>query len=270
MAQCLFCRTQGNFGTREHIVPESLGNDTDILEGVICNSCQNYFGKEIEKAALEKTPIAIWRTYLGIKTKKKHLPSVNLDPPAGGAIPALLPVSETGTGFSAHEDGSTSIDVYDTLLKQRLFLRDKDEYEYRMVASPWHLSILGRFLGKMGLEYVALADLNYALSVQFDDMRSFVRYGSRKSLWPIYWGKQGKIEDLKGPIIWNGLEGRQKIECYRYALGRLPKGEVIFAFSIGIELMVICLTKRLPIPDVESCIEGTRLSCIFYPDGSWY
>ena len=119
-----------------------------------------------------------------------------------------------------------------------------------MVATPWHLSILGRFLGKMGLEYVALADLNYALSVQFDDMRSFVRYGSRKSLWPIYWGKQGKIEDLKGPIIWSGLEGRQRIECYRCALARMAKGEVIFAFSIGIELMVVCLTESSPIPDI--------------------
>jgi len=269
MAQCLFCRAQGNFRTREHIVPESLGNRTDILEGVICSKCQNYFGKEIEKAALEKTPIAIWRTYLGIQTKKKHLPSVNLDPPVGGAIPALHPASETGIGFSAHEDGSTSIDVYDAIANQRLFRRDKDECEYRIVAMPWHLSIIGRFLGKMGLEYVAFTDLNYALSVQFDDVRSFVRYGSRKSLWPIYWGKQGKIEDLKGPIIWSGLEGRQKIECYSYALARMAKGEVIFAFLIGIELMVICLTERSPIPDIENCFEGTKLSCIYYPDGSW-
>jgi hypothetical protein len=269
MAQCLFCRTQGNFRTREHIVPESLGNRRHVLEGVICSRCQNYFGKEIEKAALEKSPIAVWRTYLGIQTKKKHLPSVNLDPPAGGAIPALHPASETGIGFSAHEDGSTSIDVYDALVNERVFLGDKDKYKYRMVAMPWHLSILGRFLGKMGLEYVALADLNYALSAQFDDMRSFVRYGSRKSLWPIYWGTQGKIEDLKGPIIWNGLEGHQEIVCYRYALGRLRKGEVIFAFSIGIEIMVVCLTTRLPVPDVEDCLVGSRLVCMFYPDGSW-
>lgn len=267
MAECLFCRTKGNFVTREHIVPESLGNTKYILEGVICSRCQNYFGKEIEKAALEKTPVAIWRTYLGIQTKKKRLPSVNLDPPAGGAIPALHPGSDTGVGFSAHEDGRTSIDVYDPLFKEKRFKQDK--IEYRMVATPWHLSILGRFLGKMGLEYVALADISYALSVQFDDMRSFVRYGSRKSLWPIYWGKQGKIEDLKGPIIWSGLEGRQKIECYCCALARMAKGEVIFAFLIGIELMVVCLTERSPIPDIENCFAGTTLSCIFYPDGSW-
>ena len=248
-------------------MPESLGNDTDILENVICSSCQNYFGKEIEKAAPEKTPIALWRTYLGTQTKKKHLPSVNLDPPARGAIPASHPASDTGIGFSAHDDGSTSIDVCNPFLKQQHLLQDKGEYQ--MVLSPWHLSTLGRFLGKMGLEYVALANADRAFSAQFDDMRSFVRYGSTRCLWPIYWGKQGKLEDLKGPIIWNGLEGRQEIECYRYALGWMAKDEVIFAFSIGIEVMVVCLTKRLPIPDVESFFEGTRLSCVFYTDGSW-
>lgn len=216
MRNCLFCKQPGVFQTREHIVPESLGNDTDILKGVICNSCQNYFGREIEKAALEQTPIAFWRSCLGIRTKRRHLPSVNLDPPLRGAIPAFHPTSDTGIGFSAHENGSTSIDVDNSAFIQRLL--PKDEGEYRMVLSPWHLSIIGRFLGKMGLEYVALSDLDYAFSTQFEDIRSFVRYGSRKHLWPIYWGQKGKLKDLKGPIIWNGPEGHQEIECYRYAL----------------------------------------------------
>ena len=267
MRTCLFCKKTGILQTREHIVPESLGNDTDILEGVICSSCQNYFGREIEKAALEQTPIAFWRSYLGIRTKKKHLPSVNLDPPARGAIPAFHPASDIGIGFSAHEDGSTSIDVDNSVFIQRLLLQDKDEY--RMVLSPWHLSIMGRFLGKMGLEYVALADLDCAFGVQFDDIRSFIRYGSMKHLWPIYWGQQGKLEDLKEPIIWDGSEGSQEIVCYRYALGKMIRSEMIFAFSIGIDLMVICLTKRFPIPDIENCIAGIKLSCVFYPDGSW-
>jgi len=194
---------------------------------------------------------------------------VNLDPPAGGAIPAFHPASDTGIGFTAHEDGSTSVDVYNPLFKRRLLLQGKDECEYRMVLTPWHLSILGRFLGKMGLEYVALADLDHAFDAQFDDMRSFVRYGSTRHLWPIYWRKQGRLEDLKGPIIRNGLEVGQEIECYRYALGSMAKDEVIFVFSIGIELMAICLTKRLPIPDIDNCVSETTLSCVFYPDGSW-
>ena len=267
MRSCLFCKKTGILQTKEHIVPESLGNDTDILEGVVCISCQNYFGREIEKAALEKTPIAFWRSYLGIRTKAKHLPSVNLDPPAGGAIPALHPASEIGIGFSAHEDGSTSIDVNNCVFVQRLLSKDKGEY--RMVLSPWHLSIMGRFLGKMGLEYVALANLDFAFSAQFDEIRSFVRYGSMKHLWPIYWGQQGKVEDLKEPIIWDGSEGRQEIECYRYALWKIFGEEVLFAFSIGTDLVIICLTNRFPIPDIQNCILGIKLSCVYYPDGSW-
>jgi hypothetical protein len=266
MAQCLFCRTQGNFRTREHIVPESLDNDTDILEGVICSSCQNYFGKEIEKAALEQTPIAFWRSYLGIRTKKKRLPSVNLDPPARGAIPAFHPVSDTGIGFSAHEDGSTSIDVDNPIFIQKL-LQGKGKYQ--MVLSPWHLSIIGRFLGKIGLEYVALTDLDSALSNYFDDIRSFVRYGSTKHLWPIFWGQQGKLGELKGPIAWVGSEGHQEIECYRYALGKIKSGDMLFAFSIGIDIMLICLTTRSPLPEIEKSITGVELSCVYYADGTW-
>ncbi|HEY55082.1 MAG TPA: HNH endonuclease [Dehalococcoidia bacterium] len=267
MRSCLFCKKPGGFQTREHIVPESLGNDTDILEGVICSSCQNYFGKEIEKAALEQTPIAFWRSYLGIRTKRGRLPSVDLNPPARGAIPAFHPASDTDIGFSAHEDGSTSIDVDNSAFIQRLLSKDKGEY--RMVLSPWHLSIIGRFLGKMGLEYVALSDLDYAFSAQFEDIRSFVRYGSTKHLWPIYWGQQDKLGDLKEPVIWDGSVGHQEIECYRYALARMVKDETIFVFSIGVDLMAICLTKRLPIQNIENCIAGTKLSCVFYPDGSW-
>jgi len=91
MNVCLFCKTEGVFQTKKHIVPESLGNDTDFLKNTICDKCQNYLSREVEKPALEKTNIAFWRSYLGIKTKKKHLPSVNLNPPAGGAVPAFHP-----------------------------------------------------------------------------------------------------------------------------------------------------------------------------------
>ena len=88
MSLCLFCKNEAKFRTKEHIIPESLGNDKDILHNAVCDKCQNYIGREVEKLALEKTNIAIWRTYLGITTKKKKLPSVNLDPPLKGIIPS--------------------------------------------------------------------------------------------------------------------------------------------------------------------------------------
>jgi hypothetical protein len=266
MSVCLFCKTEGAFRSKEHIIPESLDNDTDILENVICEKCQNYLGRKIEKPALEKTNLAFWRSYLGIRTKRNQLPSVNLDPPIRGAIPSLHPMTELGIGFTAHKDGSTSIDVSNPWQKKR-FLRDKSEY--LLVMTPWHLSILGKFLGKMGLEFVALTDINYALSPEFDRIRSFVRFGSTKHLWPIYCGQQGKLTELKGPIIWDGSEGQQEIECYRYSLGRKLTGGMVFAFSIGTDLMLICLSSDLPDPSLEDCVVGVRLSCLHYPDGTW-
>ncbi|MFC1930215.1 HNH endonuclease [Chloroflexota bacterium] len=202
MSICLSCKTEGAFRTKEHIIPESLGNDTDILKNVICERCQNYFGREIEKPALEKTNLAVWRSYLGIRTKKNHFPSVNLDPPLRGAIPSLHPVTEFGVGFTAYEDGSTSINVSNPPFKKRLL---NDKSAYLLVMTPWHLSILGRFLGKVGLELLALTDIDHALSAEFDQIRSFIRFGSTKHLWPIYYGQHGKLTELKGPIIWDGL-----------------------------------------------------------------
>jgi len=263
---CLFCRTEGPLRTREHIIPESLGNDTDILENAICEKCQNYFGREIEKPALEKTNLAFWRTYLGIRTKRNRLPSVNLDPPIRGAIRSVHPMTEFGIGFSACQDGFTSIDVRNQWQKERLLY---DKSEYLLVMTPWHLSILGRFLGKIGLEFVALSDIKHALSPAFDQIRTFVRFGSTKRLWPIYCGQQGKLMELKGPIIWDGFEGRQEIECYCYSLGRKLTGEILFAFRIGTDLMLICLSNDLPVPGIEDCVVDVKLSCLHYPDGPW-
>lgn len=266
MSICLFCKTEGVFRTKEHIIPESLGNDTDVLENVICEKCQNYFGREIEKPALEKTNLAIWRTYFGILTKKRKLPSVNLDPPTRGVIPSFHSKTEWGVGFTAWEDGSTSLDVQNPWQK-RGFINDKSEYN--LVMTPWHLSILGRFLGKIGLEFLALTDINYAMGSKFNEIRTFVRFGNTKHLWPIYSGQRGKVEDLKSPIKWDGSKGSQEIDCYCYSLGKRITGETLFAFSIGTDEMLICLNHSIPKPDFEDSLVGVTLSCIYYPDGTW-
>lgn len=264
---CLFCKANGDFSTVEHIVPKSLGNDTDILEGVICDRCQNYLGAHVEKPALEKTPVAFWRSYLGIRTRKEQLPSTQLDSPAKGAIPFCHPLTDIGVGFTAHENGSTSIDINSSDFMRKLVSQDTSQY--RLVLSPWHLSILGRFLGKMGLEFVARVNLDYALTSEFDPIRSFVRCGSTRYIWPIYWGQQRKLSDLKGPVVWEGQEGHQEIECYRYALGETINGECLFAFSIGLDLTLLCLTHRFPSEALKNSIQGVKLSCIYYEEGTW-
>ena len=266
-AKCLFCLGLGPFSTVEHIIPESLGNDSDVLRGVVCDSCQNYFSHSVEKPALEQTPLAFWRVYLGIKTKKRKLPTVNLNPPTKGKLPSSHPLADLSIGLTAHEDGSTSLDVdNDAYVKA---LNTGNQTDYKMVLTPWHLSILGRFLSKVGLEYVAMNNLENAFEPQFDAVRQFARYGSTKFLWPIYWGQQGNLDDLKGQTVDKGDFMEQEIECYCYSLGETASGKYVFVLCMGIDVMMICLTHREPDTQLTSSIQNVSLHCICYPDGSW-
>jgi hypothetical protein len=262
-SECLFCRGPGPFSTTQHIVPESLGNDNDVLDNAVCDACQSYLGREIEKPALEKTPIAVWRTLLSIPTKKKRLPHVQLDPPRTGRIRARHPFSDTGVGLTAHRDGSTSLDLEDPHIVRAIV--DGRKSDYRMVLSPWHLHILSRFLGKMGLEFLALHDRPLAMSGKFDLLREYVRRGSLRYLWPIYWGQQGDMQSLRSVHD----DGTEIVECYRYGLGEDRQGKHLFAFAIGTDVMLLCLSEPSPAPELEHVVDGIHLRCIHYSDQSW-
>src|SRR4051794_37695070 len=70
--------SDGSFSTREHVIPGSLGNDELVLIGEVWDACQRYFGKEVERCVLSKTPLGFWRVFLQIPTKKGKLPAVDL------------------------------------------------------------------------------------------------------------------------------------------------------------------------------------------------
>ena len=128
---------------------------------------------------------------------------------------------------------------------------------------------MGRFLGKIGLEYLALFDANLALDSQFDALRTFVREGSTNHLWPIFAGQQGQIEELKGSLVDRGEFIEQEVECYRYSLGVTSENELVFAFSVGVDLMLICLSHRRPENKFTTFVQGVTLNCVHYLDGSW-
>ncbi|MDY6873170.1 MAG: HNH endonuclease [Chloroflexota bacterium] len=264
--ECLFCGNEGPYNTIEHIVPESLGNDEDYLTKMVCDNCQNYLGREVEKLALEKTPIAIWRVLLGLKNKKGSLPSIDLITQEKGRLPASHELTDR-IGFTAHKDWSTSVDIFDPLIIQSI--KNKEKNSFNLILTPWHLSIMGRFLGKMGLEYIAMNNFDLAQSASFDEMRNFVRDGFVNKIWPIYWGKSGDLKKLKSPInkVENFLE--QEIHCYSYSIGISKKDEYIFAFLMGTDLMLINLTNRQLNAELLDCVEGVDLTCVWYPDGSW-
>jgi hypothetical protein len=75
-----------------------------VLMGEVCDVCQRYFGKEVERYVLDKTPIAVWRVLLQIPTKKGHQPSVDIRQPRKekGTIPDRHERHDD-IGFASHD-----------------------------------------------------------------------------------------------------------------------------------------------------------------------
>ncbi|MBP3710399.1 MAG: HNH endonuclease [Treponema sp.] len=70
--RCLFCK-QDSSNTRsvEHIIPESMGNKKLILPlGYVCDKCNNFFARKVEKPFMDIDNIKLWRAYESLLNKK--------------------------------------------------------------------------------------------------------------------------------------------------------------------------------------------------------
>lgn len=219
MRKCIFCLREGDlFHTIEHIIPESMGNTTDILDGAICDQCQNYFGKEIENYILSKTPFGFWRTMAGIKNKKGRIPSYNptQDPKGGGKL--LDFHSATDSGFVVHPaDNESVIEIEfenEELIKKVICGQKTD---FKVVLTPKALVYMGRFLGKIALEYWYKNFGNDVFRKDFDDLRNYCRNGTTTAMWPVMHGKL-KENLLKYKRI-NSFEEEHTLYAYRFIEG---------------------------------------------------
>lgn len=84
--RCIFCKSPSSSSiSREHIIPESLGNtDHTLPRGVVCDACNNYFARKIEKPILDSPMIRLLRSDREIPNKRKRFPTFT-----PGELPAL-------------------------------------------------------------------------------------------------------------------------------------------------------------------------------------
>jgi hypothetical protein len=139
--RCIFCKADSSSSrSREHILPESLGNEEHTLpRGVVCDRCNNYFSRKLEKPILDSPIFQLLRADMQIANKR-------------GRVPAFP--SQQG---------------------QRL-------PNYRL---------MGRFLGKVGLEVLASRVLDVhgwnqelAEKTELDALRDYVRFNVGVEDWP--------------------------------------------------------------------------------------
>jgi hypothetical protein len=260
---CLFCSSSQAFTTKEHIIPESLGNDDLILEKEVCDKCQNYLS-QIENYVLNKTPIGFWRVLLTIKTKKDKLPMVDFTKsnPGKGALPDF---SEHHDNYQlqAHADFTTEV-VLPNPLDQ--YLRKGDTGQLKYVITPKAIHEIGRFLGKIGIELICLDDSAKARTDEFKMLRQYVREGSLQDLWPIFHTTDGDISALFESVA-SRDQIEEKVTCYSYRL--LAIGPyLVFTLKVGTDSWFICLNQKFPHPAISSLM-GDNVKAMWYAKKQW-
>lgn len=75
--RCIFCKhDSSNSVSVEHIVPESLGNIDHMLPvGVVCDGCNQYFARKVERQLLESPMFRLLRADMAIPNKRGRIPA---------------------------------------------------------------------------------------------------------------------------------------------------------------------------------------------------
>lgn len=261
--RCLFCDSGKSFSTKEHIIPESLGNDDLILEKEVCDRCQNYLS-QIENYVLNKTPIGFWRTLLTVKTKKGKLPLVDFTKNAEdkGALPDF---SQHHDNFllQAHDDFTTELIVP---ISFDQYLQNGDIGQLKYVITPKVIHEIGRFLGKIGIELICRDNSDKAREEQFTMLRKYVRGGSLQDLWPIFHKVEGDIKSLFEYIA-SENQVEEKVECYSYRLIQIGP-YIVFNLNVGTDSWFVCLNQKFPHPDISKYM-GNDVNVIWYSKKQW-
>ncbi|MGI8793232.1 MAG: HNH endonuclease [Acidimicrobiales bacterium] len=73
----LFCRQSSTTSrSREHVIPESLDNHKRVLPpGVVCDGCNSYFSRKVERPLLESQQVHYLRFEQSVQSKRGRIPT---------------------------------------------------------------------------------------------------------------------------------------------------------------------------------------------------
>lgn len=188
--RCIFCKAASDTCvSREHIVPESLGNTEHVLPvGWVCDKCNNYFAREIEKPFLDSLYGRNSRFEMAVPNKNGRIPSA-LGIHARSRTKVEIFNSDDGGGFSVcpveGEDESAWIRSLTSQKRGTLYIP--------ATTAPNVDTVTARFIGKVALEILAyrcLETLGWNAEivdkVELDELRRYVRIGIPRTIWPIH------------------------------------------------------------------------------------
>jgi len=165
--KCIYClQTTGNFKSKEHIFPESLGNKDLILQrGYVCDRCNNGVLAVLDNALMKFEPIAFLQVLLVPHTKAGNLPRANFQ------------------NMNLKRTSRTNIDIVPKeksgeIQNKKPMGDDWYSFSLNMRGKPVtqkSIRMLGRALFKIALGIVALSQgREQACSTKYDSARRFI------------------------------------------------------------------------------------------------
>jgi hypothetical protein len=188
--RCIFCKNSSDNSTSvEHIIPESLGNVEHILpSGWVCDGCNNYFSREVEKPFLDSLYGKTSRFEMRIPNKKNRIPSIQgYHRESKSRIELFYSPDDVGLSIGAAEGEDESEWVRSVILNKTgtLYIPASN--------TPENNYVTARFIGKIGFEILAQRGIetsNWNNEIvnkkELDRPRNYVRFGNPKFVWPIH------------------------------------------------------------------------------------
>lgn len=184
--RCIFCKQDSsNSKSVEHIIPESLGGKKHILDkGLVCDKCNNYFARKVEKPFLEDSTLKLLRFDEGLESKKGKVPPVSAVMNGKHAVTLWKDINDK---FAGHVD--VPVEVFKTIKNS-----NHGSIVFPAINDNLPLpkgSTLSRFLGKVAIEAFALRILSSSTDLMesfidddiLDPLRKYVR-GNSIVEWP--------------------------------------------------------------------------------------
>lgn len=185
--RCIFCKSNDRaFTSREHIVPESLGNTDHLLPpGIVCDWCNNYFARKVESPILNSAFFTQARNRAVIPNKRNRVPAIDVL-----SFPNPLHLQ-----LAASTDGDRSICAADEADNDAFIEIVRTGGSFSVVFPVAELPsgrLFARFLAMMAIEAWAkkILEANGDLAAdlidkpELDEIRRFARFGDGVETWP--------------------------------------------------------------------------------------
>jgi HNH endonuclease len=185
--RCIFCKCHSSSSTsREHIIPESFGNKEHTLPpGVVCDKCNNYIARKVEKPLLDSLYFKEQRFKMSIPSKRNRIPTLSgIHLQSRTLIELMKRTDESGISIGVAQN-------QDELRWVRSVKEQQSGTLIIPIGSPPDEYTISRFIAKIGLESLASRLLEVEGGIdeivdkpELDELRSYVRTGSPGRIWP--------------------------------------------------------------------------------------